>query len=50
MRNELGIENKFVIGHSGRFNEQKNQDMILKLKEIGYIFLKGSLKEKTIPC
>lgn len=31
MRNELGIENKFVIGHIGRFNEQKNQSYILEI-------------------
>ncbi len=28
-RRELGVENKLVIGHVGRFNEQKNHDFLI---------------------
>lgn len=31
VRKELNIENRFVIGHVGRFNNQKNHKFILKL-------------------
>lgn len=31
LRKELGIENKFVIGHVGRFNIQKNHEFIIKV-------------------
>lgn len=30
-RKKLGIENKFVIGHIGRFTSQKNHDFLLKV-------------------
>lgn len=33
IRKELQIENKFVIGHIGRFNEQKNQPYLLQVFE-----------------
>lgn len=33
IRKELHIENKFVIGHIGRFNEQKNQPYLLQVFE-----------------
>lgn len=37
-RNELGVENKFVIGHIGRFSKQKNHDFLIKVfKEISKI-------------
>jgi len=31
MRNELGIENKFVVGHAGRFTKQKNHSFLLDI-------------------
>lgn len=31
MRKELGLENKYIIGHVGRFTNQKNQEFLLKL-------------------
>lgn len=31
MRNELNVENSYVIGHIGRFNDQKNQLFILEV-------------------
>lgn len=59
MRKELGIENKLVIGHIGRFNEQKNHTFLLdifakikKYKEdavlmlIGDGILKSKIEEK----
>ena len=33
IRKELNIENRFVLGHIGRFNKQKNQSYLLKLFE-----------------
>lgn len=33
IRKELSIENKFVIGHIGRFNDQKNHEFLLKVFE-----------------
>ncbi|HFI0697972.1 TPA: glycosyltransferase family 1 protein [Streptococcus suis] len=33
VREKLGIDNKFVIGHIGRFNEQKNQAYLLRVFE-----------------
>lgn len=33
IRKELQLEDKFVIGHIGRFNEQKNQTYLLKIFE-----------------
>lgn len=33
VRKELGIEDKFVIGHIGRMNYQKNQDYLLDIFE-----------------
>ena len=30
-REELKINNKFVIGHIGRFNQQKNHEMLIKI-------------------
>lgn len=33
IRKELQIENKYVIGYLGRFNEQKNQTYLLKIFE-----------------
>lgn len=33
LRNELGIDDKFVIGHIGRFNTQKNHKFILDVFE-----------------
>lgn len=33
VREELAIENKFVIGHIGRFNGQKNQEYLIKVFE-----------------
>lgn len=32
-RKKLNIENKFVLGHIGRFNQQKNQEYLLKIFE-----------------
>jgi glycosyltransferase involved in cell wall biosynthesis len=38
LRKELGVEGKFVVGHVGRFNQQKNHqfiiDVFLKLLEV----------------
>lgn len=35
MRESLNLDNKFVIGHIGRFNKQKNHDFIIEIfKEI----------------
>lgn len=31
VRQELGIENKLVIGHVGRFNKQKNHDFLIDI-------------------
>lgn len=31
MRNKLGIENKFVVGHVGRFRHQKNHSFIIDI-------------------
>lgn len=31
MRKELGLENKFVIGHVGRFNPQKNHKFLIEI-------------------
>lgn len=31
LRKEMGIENKFVIGHVGRFNIQKNHEFIIRV-------------------
>lgn len=31
LRNELGIEEEFVIGHIGRFNKQKNHEFLIKI-------------------
>lgn len=33
IRKELGIQNKFVIGHIGRFNDQKNHEYLLRIFE-----------------
>lgn len=33
IRTKLGIENRYVIGHIGRINEQKNQTYLLKIFE-----------------
>lgn len=33
IRKELSIENKYVIGHIGRINEQKNQEYLLQIFE-----------------
>lgn len=33
VRRELGVENKFVLGHVGRFNETKNQRYLLDIFE-----------------
>lgn len=33
MRKDLNIENKLVIGHIGRFNEQKNHKFLIKIFE-----------------
>lgn len=33
VRRELGVENKFVLGHVGRFNETKNQKYLLDIFE-----------------
>lgn len=33
IRKELGIEDKFVIGHIGRFNDQKNHPFLLNIFE-----------------
>ncbi len=36
IRKELGVEDKFLIGHIGRFNDQKNHPFLLEIfKEIG---------------
>ena len=36
IRKQLNCENKFVIGHIGRFNDQKNQEFLLEIfKSIG---------------
>ncbi len=37
VRKKLGLNNKFVIGHIGRFNYQKNHEYILKVFEKIYI-------------
>lgn len=29
VRRDLGVENKFVIGHAGRFNVQKNHEYLI---------------------
>lgn len=49
LRQNLGIENKFCIGHVGRFTEQKNHEMIidifneyLKLNENAVLMLIGT--------
>lgn len=34
IRSETGLQEKFVIGHVGRFNDQKNQTYLLKIFEI----------------
>lgn len=31
MRKELGVDDKFVIGHVGRFNQQKNHHYLIKI-------------------
>ena len=31
VRQELGVEGKFVLGHVGRFEEQKNHEFLLKI-------------------
>lgn len=33
VRKELNLENRFVLGHIGRFNKQKNQPYLLKIFE-----------------
>lgn len=33
IRKELNVENKYIIGHIGRFNKQKNQTYLLKVFE-----------------
>lgn len=33
IRGELGVDEKFLIGHIGRFNDQKNQPFLLKIFE-----------------
>lgn len=33
IRKEINLENKFIIGHIGRINEQKNQEYLLKIFE-----------------
>lgn len=54
LRKELNLENKFVIGHVGRFDYQKNHDFLLKVfaevineREDAHLVLigKGELKE-----
>ena len=56
-RKELGVSNKFLIGHVGRFQEQKNHAFILeifyeilKLNNNGILLLvgEGSLKDEII--
>lgn len=56
MRTSLGVESKIVIGHVGRFNNQKNHSFILKIfKEIIRIYPdalllligEGKLREKV---
>ena len=42
LRKELNLENKFVIGHVGRFDYQKNHDFLLK------VLRKLSMKEKML--
>ena len=31
IRHELGVEGKFVLGHVGRFEEQKNHEFLLEI-------------------
>ena len=54
LRKELNLENKFVIGHVGRFDYQKNHDFLLKVfvevvheREDAHLVLigKGELEE-----
>ncbi|OPZ84669.1 MAG: putative glycosyltransferase EpsF [Firmicutes bacterium ADurb.Bin419] len=60
-RRELGLEEKFVVGHTGRFNEQKNHRFIIEvfskiaqksenavLMLIGTGELEAEIKEKVI--
>lgn len=57
LRNELNLQDKFVLGHVGRFNEQKNHEFIidifnqiLKLNDKAHLLLvgEGNLKESMI--
>lgn len=57
IRTELNIENRFVVGHIGRFCEPKNHDFIidvfnelLKINQNSYLILVGTgeLEEKII--
>lgn len=48
IRKEMNLENKFVIGHVGRFNEQKNHSYLIdifyeikKIKNNAYLMLVG---------
>lgn len=34
LRKELGLNDKFVVGHVGRFNEQKNQSYLIDIFEL----------------
>ncbi|MFQ6882222.1 glycosyltransferase family 1 protein [Clostridium sp.] len=53
MRKELGLENRFVVGHIGRFHKQKNHTFLIdifseikKLDESAILLLVGDGKEK----
>lgn len=57
MKKELSLDNNFVIGHVGRFNEQKNHNFIIdifyeltKLNDNAHLLLigEGDLKESII--
>lgn len=36
MRKQLGVEEKYVIGHVGRFNYQKNHEFLIRIFQIVY--------------
>ena len=53
-RKELNIENKFIVGHIGRFHNQKNHMFLidvfyelLKIREDSYLLLVGEGEKKT---
>jgi glycosyltransferase involved in cell wall biosynthesis len=53
-RKSLGIENKYVVGHVGRFNEQKNHEFIIKMfgelvkiKPESHLILVGDGEKRT---